>query len=382
MTHQSEQREKSFLRKVERIMLIIVSVLVACFLILLGILLAVSPGNPQPFLAGNGKPLAGSISEKIHVNINGVQQGMFIQGRDATKPVLLFLHGGPGMPEYAVSREYPRILEEDFVVCWWDQRGSGLSYSERIPSETLTEDQLVSDTIEVTQYLRKRFGQDKIYLMAHSGGSFFGIQAAARAPQLYHAYIAMGQISQQMESEKLAYQYMLEQFKFAGDDKMVQKLEQYPLPTMESMPPAYRAIRDEAMHKLGIGTTHTMRSVVTGIFLPVMLSREYTLSEKIDVWRGKWSGYSTSMWNQILATDLTARVRKLDLPVYIMAGNYDYTVSQDLARDYFSRLQAPLKGFYNFEASAHSPLFEEPEKVQRILEEDVLKGVNMLADLK
>jgi len=218
--------------------------------------------------------------------------------------------------------------------------------------------------------------------MAHSGGSFFGIQAVARAPQLYHAYIAMGQISQQMESEKLAYQYMLEQFKFAGDDKMVQKLEQYPLPTMESMPPAYRAIRDEAMHKLGIGTTHTMRSVVTGIFLPVMLSREYTLSEKIDVWRGKWSGYSTSMWNQILATDLTARVRKLDLPVYIMAGNYDYTVSQDLARDYFSRLQAPLKGYYNFEASAHSPLFEEPEKVQRILEEDVLKGVNMLADLK
>ena len=45
-------------------------------------------------------------------------------------------------------------------------------------------------------------------------------------------------------------------------------------------------------------------------------------------------------------------------------------------------LKAPVKGFYTFESSAHSPLFEEPERMQRIIQEDVLRGVNNLSDLE
>jgi len=86
------------------------------------------------------------------------------------------------------------------------------------------------------------------------------------------------------------------------------------------------------------------------------------------------------MWNQILGTDLTTRVTKLDIPVYFFHGIYDYTVSYTLAMKYFVKLQAPVKGFYTFEQSAHSPLFEEPEKMQRILQEDILVGLNNLAD--
>lgn len=96
---------KSFVRRVVRIMLIIPAVLLVCMFILVGVLLATSPGKLELFLNDNGRPLAGSISEKILVNINGVEQGMFIKGKDKTKPVILFLHGGPGMPEYAISRE-------------------------------------------------------------------------------------------------------------------------------------------------------------------------------------------------------------------------------------------------------------------------------------
>ena len=361
-------------------MLFVPAILLLVILILAGVLLASSPGNPAPFLDENGRLLAGSISEKLYVNINGVEQGMFIKGKDKTKPVLLFLHGGPGMPEHAISWKYSRVLENNFVVCWWEQRGSGLSYSANIPPNTLTPEQLISDTLEVTNYLRNRFGQDKIYLMGHSWGSYLGIQAAARAPELYHAYIAIAQMTQQLESEKLAYSYMIEQYRVAGNDKMVQRLEAIPLLELDTMPPAYRALRDEAMHTLGIGTTRAMKSVVTGIFLPVMQNREYTFGEKIDVWRGKWAGYTTDMWNQMLATDVTSVVPELDLPVYFVHGIYDYTISYTLAKGYFEQLRAPLKGFYTFTQSAHSPLFEEPEKMQHILQEDILAGTNNLAD--
>ena len=381
MTNRKTTFVKSFVRRVVRIMLIIPAVLLICMFILVGVLLACSPGKPEPFLDENGRPLAGSISEKIHININGVEQGMFIKGKDKTKPVLLFLHGGPGMPEYAISRKYPLVLENYFTVCWWEQRGAGLSYSSDILPETMTFEQLISDTLEVTNYLRKHFGKEKIYLMGHSGGSFIGIQAAARAPELYNAYIAVAQISNQLESEKLAYNYMIEQFTRLGDKRMLQEFKKYSISELNM--PSYYSMRDTPMHKLGIGTTHNMKSVVSGVFLPIMLHREYTLSEKINIWRGKFLSTKTAnLWNKLVVTDLTKKVQRLDIPVYFFHGLYDYTVSYSLARDYFEELQAPMKGFYTFEQSAHSPLFEEPQKMQHILQEDVLVGVNNLADTK
>ena len=122
----------------------------------------------------------------------------------------------------------------------------------------MTLEQMISDTLEVTNYLRHRFGRDKIFLMGHSGGTFIGIQAAARAPELYYAYIGVAQMSDQLRSEKLAYEYMLQQFGETGNAEMVQRLEAAPVTLTDGVPKAYLALRDEAMHSLGIGTTHDM----------------------------------------------------------------------------------------------------------------------------
>ena len=322
--------------------------------------------------------MTGSISEKIFVNINGVQQGMIIKSKDITNPVLLYVHGG--MPDYFLTQKYPTGLEDYFTVVWWEQRGSGLSYSPDVPQETITSEQLISDTLEVTNYLRNRFGKEKIYLMGHSGGTFIGIQAAAQAPELYYAYIGVAQMSNQLESERLAYEYMLQKFKDNGNTKMVRKLEAAPVTIKDGIPDSYYALRDGAMHSLGIGTTHDMKSVISGIFLPSLTFREYTVREKFNLWRGKSQSGVSSIWNEIIATDLTTQVTELEIPVYILAGRYDYTVNYDLQKNYFMKINAPKKGFYTFENSAHSPLFEEPESFIEIMVNDVLNGNVNLAD--
>lgn len=361
-------------------MLTIISILLACVIILVGVLLLWSTGKPTPFVDENGSPLAGSISEKVFVNINGAEQGMFIRSKDTTQPVLLYLHGG--MPDYFLTQKYPTGLEDYFTVVWWEQRGSGISYSADIPPETMTLEQMISDTLDVTNYLRHRFSKEKIYLMGHSGGTFIGIQAAAQAPELYYAYIGVAQMSNQLKSERLAYEYMLEQFKKNGNEEMVRKLEEAPVTMTDGTPDAYLALRDEAMHRLGIGTTHDMNSVITGIFLPSLTSRDYTLIEKVNMWRGKSRSGISIMGDDMLSTDLSKRVPELSIPVYFFEGIYDYTCSYTLAKEYFDQLKAPIKGFYTFKQSAHSPLFEEPEKMGCILQEDVLVGVNNLADTK
>jgi pimeloyl-ACP methyl ester carboxylesterase len=376
----SRQPVHPFARKAGKVMLIAVSIPLFGALLLLCLLVYWSPGRPAPFLDADGNPLPGGISEKVWVTINGVEQGMFIKGKDVTNPVLLFLHGGPGMPEHFLTQRYPTGLEEYFTVVWWEQRGAGLSYDPGLAPESMTIEQFIADTLEVTRYLRSRFGQDKIYLMGHSWGSFIGIQAAARAPELYHAYIGVSQIAYQLRSENLAYAYMLEQFKANGNTRMVRLLEEAPVTMSVPLPPAYDAARDEAMHSLGIGTTHDMTSVITGIFLPSWRWPEYTLGEKVNLWRGKIFSRGSGLWNEMLSTDLTATLTALDLPVYFMHGAHDYTVAYPLAQAYCATLTAPVKGFYTFDQSAHSPMFEEPEATIRILLEDVLAGTNALAD--
>jgi hypothetical protein len=86
------------------------------------------------------------------------------------------------------------------------------------------------------------------------------------------------------------------------------------------------------------------------------------------------------LWDDVIATDLTTTITKLDLPVYFWCGAHHYTTSYAEAKTYFEKLRAPQKGFYTFANSAQSPLFEEPEKARRILREDVAMETTKLAD--
>jgi pimeloyl-ACP methyl ester carboxylesterase len=367
-----------FIKTVSRMLFISISVLAIVIPILVIVLRINSPGKPEPFVDNRGEPIAGSVSEKTFITIGGIRQGMIIQSKNIHNPVLLYLHGG--IPDYFLTKIYPTGLEDYFTVVWWDQRGAGLSFNANIPGESMTLEQMISDTREVTNYLRKRFGQDKIYLMGRSGGTFIGMHVAAQSPELYHAYIGIAQMSDHLKSERMAYEYMLKEYRDAGNRKMVRKLEASPV--TDVIPYSYLKLRDEAMHTLGVGTTHTMTSIISGVFLPSLTCRDYTFTEKINLWRAKAKAGVHPLWDTILATDLAKQVPELKIPVFFFHGIYDYTVSYDLAKDYFNKIKAPVKGFYTFEKSAHSPMFEEPERMQQILQTDVLKGSNSLADKK
>lgn len=361
----------------------ILGIIIVCMILLLGVLRFKSPGKVTPFLDENGNVLENSVSEKTFVNINGIKQGMFIRGENADNPVLLFVHGGPGMPEYFLTEKYKTDLEKHFTVCYWEQRGAGLSYSSKLSANDITVSQLVSDTSAVAKYLRERFGKDKIYLLCHSWGTFIGIQSAAANPELYYAYIGMGQVTDTVKSERLAYDYMLKQYTADGNNKMVSNLKKYDIHNDISVVNLYMSssLRDEAMHELGIGTMHNMKSVVSGVFFPVMNCSAYTVSEKLNIWRAKaFLNSSTDLRQEMLDTDISSTITELKIPTYFISGIYDYTVNYKLSKEYLKKIKAPVKGFYSFKNSAHSPLFEEPEDFINIMINDVLTGGVSCAD--
>ena len=361
----------------KRIMFILLSILLVVLTTGAIWLWACSRGSPLPFVDGDGKPVSNSISEKLTLNINGAEQSMFIKGIDSTKPVLLYVHGG--MPDYFLAQLYPPRFETDFVVVWWEQRGSGMSYKPGMDVQSISSSVLVADIIVLAKLLIKRFNKDKIYLAAHSGGTFVGMQAIAKAPTLFHAYIGIAQVNNQLRSEQLAKAYMLEQYKARGQERKMRKLADAPL-NGNGMSNKYMKLRDGAMHELGIGTMRNMRSIVTGLFLPSLQCRDYSVSDKVNLWRAKAASGVSVVWREMLATDLSSSVHTVDVPVYFLHGAYDYTCSYSEAKRYFDIIHAPVKGFYTFPNAAHSPLFEDAGKMQEIIRNDVLQAKTSLSD--
>lgn len=132
---------------------------------------------------------------------------------------------------------------------------------------------------------------------------------------------------------------MLQRLKESLNLRMVRRLEQAPVGNQVPLSDAYLAQRDGAMHGLGIGTTHDMISVLTGLLLPSLANREYTIREKMQIWRGKANG-GDGLWNTQLSTDLTTRVTRREVPFYFFHGSLDYIVSYPLARRFFGLLDA------------------------------------------
>jgi len=257
------------------------------------------------------------------------------------------------------------------VVCYWDYRGTGLSYSSDTKAEEMTTERYISDIVAVTKYLSERFGQEKIFIMGHSFGTYIAIKTVQQYPDYYNAYIAMAQNCNQTESEYLAYEYMKEQYRKLGNTKMVEKFEECPIRESEEMYNKYfsSSLRDTAMHELGVGTTRDMKSVITGIFFPSLRCKAYTWQERITIWRGKGISIQFPVVEDSTHFNAFNEVPSLQIPVYFLAGKYDYTCSYALQYEYYEYVKAPIKEFYVFENSAHSPIFEEPEKALELIEE-------------
>jgi pimeloyl-ACP methyl ester carboxylesterase len=90
-----------------------------------------------------------------------------------------------------------------FTVVHWDQRLSGKTLTRNgIGSEPLTVEHFVEDGLDLVAQLNARFPRTPVVLMGHSWGTVIGIEMVRRAPERFAAYVAVGQVSDFMASER------------------------------------------------------------------------------------------------------------------------------------------------------------------------------------
>lgn len=323
------------------------------------------PTHTPPIRTRDGRPVLGSIAHTECLQIGGVQQWLAIRGRDRSNPVLLYLHGGPGTPETAWLHHYNANLEEHFVVVAWEQRGAGKSYAHDIPPESLTLEQLIADTHELTAILKQRFHTQKIYLVGHSWGACLGLLVAARYAQDYYAYVAISQPVCLTENEEISYQWVLDTAIARGNRKAVRQLQAIGRPQQGRYTSGFQAIATKGKWIRALGGTLYGQNALPVMLGVILRSPVYNGLDLFNYIRGEQLAVS-QLWRTIEALDLR-QITRLDLPLYLFHGKDDYQAVYPLAEAWFRAVQAPRKAMVALDRVAHGALFEEPDRFLELM---------------
>lgn len=296
---------------------------------------------------GGTPPIEGehAVAELTTVELGGAEQWILIRGQDRRNPALLWLHGGPGMPAMYLAHAFQQELEHDFVVVHWDRLGAGKSYG-AAGERPISVRRRIDDTIELTNVLRERFGQERIYLLGHSWGSYLGLLTVRERPDLYRAFIGTGVIAgARAEADSVRRSWIAGQAETAGDSVLLARLAEGAAPSED----------DIFRHGGGLRGAESFRPLLRiGLTAP-----EYTLADALNVRRGVQLVHERMEYD-VSPVPLEGEVERVEVPVAFLLGRHDYTTPSTLAAAYLDRLDAPYTSVVWLDSSAHFPFLSAP----------------------
>ena len=315
------------------------------------------------------------IDRKERIDLGGVKQTIHIWGTKPENPVVLFLHGGPGVPNRHGMAVSHMDLTDDFTIVAWDQRGTGGSYFGCDPA-SLTLEQLIADCAELLKYLCKTLDKEKIFLLGASWGTELGTFVCREHPELVAGYIGYGQVVNGIENEAVSYAYTLAEAEKAGCAEDIEELKKIGPPVEGQYKPVFEGLMAQRrlLKKYG---GHSVKSggYFSGTVLPILKSPELSIRDKI----GTAKGYKVclkNMWPTIVKYDFLKDNHTFRMPYYIFQGRKDQNTPASLIQAFFDVIEAPDKDLVWFENSAHGPLGEEPEKFKKLMREKFLTIAN------
>ena len=299
---------------------------------------------------------ANAIVEERFVNVGGIEQWVSIRGEDHNNPVILIVHGGPAST-YGIMSHLIRSCEKHFTVVQWDQRGAGRTLRKNgvDGSGKLTFERLVSDGIELSEYLINHLGKEKLILIGSSVGSITGVMMVSKRPELFYAYVGTEQVSP--DGRTLSYQLTYESLRQSGNSKSVHEME-----SIGSDGSKWSRKDFDRMNKITMEANHQVPNMVTDIILPAMMSTpNFSLLDLMDIAKGMRFSID-QLYDELLACDLCAVGLTFNIPFFIFQGEGDWIAPAAAAQKYLDLISAPHKEMILIKQAGHLAMFANPDQ--------------------
>lgn len=303
------------------------------------------------------------IEEGYFASINGVEQWITVRGDSRCNPVLIVLHGGPGMAASGGAPLYAS-WEKDYIVVQWDQPMSGATYAKNVGKDIgpLTIERYVADAGEVMDHVRKRLDKSQVIIMGASWGSILGIHLAHTRPESIAAYVGTAQVVGP-HGMALNYELALDAARKSGNTEAVNALEALGAPpyadvndfmslVQYSNAPAIPSSPEEmaALNRIGplllTPPPPDATYIPHDVALPDMMQTMQVLSEALG-----------AVYPEMRAVDLRRLGLEFDVPIFVFHGERDIVTPASLAREYVEAIQAPAKGFEVIRGAGHATAF-------------------------
>ena len=305
----------------------------------------------------NRRTPSGGINKSMYVDINGSKQWISIYGQDKDNPVLLYLHGGPGAATSLYDYAFTRKWSDVYTVVTWDQRGCGKSY-DKSHSEPITADIMMQDGKTMTEFLRDCFHVEKITLLGHSWGSYFGANLALAYPDYYDAFIGTGQFVDRDENERRLHEAASTWSE--NDPEGREMVEKWGATLETGEEDVY--LRSEIMERYDYGMMKDGTDY--SLFAAELFNPYYSIKEVLDYLKHEpLSSEYKSFFLSDGFQDMSLLGRyDYDVPYYNINGDIDYQTNYSLACEYFEQVNAPKKQLFVMKDATHGLLESRSEE--------------------
>jgi len=223
---------------------------------------------------------------------------------------------------------------------------------------------MASDTVELLETLRDRFGAPA-HVVGFSTGATVAAIAAARRPDLLRVLVGVGMDVDGAEAGRVVYDVVLARARATGNRRAVRQLERIgPPPHVD--PHSFSTRFRWAAEFGAVSAQETYATTGRRLVASLLRSPDYSLRDAVRTLRAVVAP-QVALLEEIASINLRATVPRIDVPVVLVQGRLDRIAPGDAAERYLAALRAPRKELVWFEHSAHTPQLDEPQAFRALL---------------
>jgi pimeloyl-ACP methyl ester carboxylesterase len=307
--------------------------------------------------------LAENVSETFYIENSGASMRILVEGNTSSKVFIVFVHGGPGVGAFVYNSDYlSHNIEDKYAIVYWDERNSGASQGNS-NGNYLTLEQMTDDLKKVVQVIKFRYGQNsEVFIMGHSFGGLLtsSFMTAGNNQDMVQGWIFADGSQNYPLNDTLTRQMLLS----LGQQQIALNKNKVNWQEIVSYCNAHTGnfSFDESNQLMSYAEdAETYFIEVTKInSLELLWNNAAKFNWPLTSMLMNYLYSSKSSFNKDLAkTEFSSSLNKVNLPILILFGQYDFVCPKGLGYDLFNRVSSTDKKIVISPISGHNIMFQD-----------------------